>query len=145
MTQLSLLMIQRMRLVTARAPTRRAQARLEAIGQAYIDFARTEPCWFRTAFSSARAHPADSSPPPAHHAEAEQPPDPYSLLSARLDELVQVGALSPARRTGAEYAAWSAVHGLSALLLDGPLRDLPEREVEHAIGIVLAAIGRALA
>src|SRR5664279_6218126 len=37
MTQLALLMIERMSLVTARERIRRAQARLEAIGRAYID------------------------------------------------------------------------------------------------------------
>jgi len=52
MTQLGLLMIERSTRVTARGPVPRARARLEAIGRAYIDFARTEPGWFRTAFSS---------------------------------------------------------------------------------------------
>lgn len=137
MTQLSLLMIERMDRVTARGPVRRAQARLGAIGRAYIDFARTEPGWFRTAFSAAHAHAADGQP-------AETIPGPYAMLSARLDELVDVGALTPKRRVRAEYAAWSAVHGLSSLLLDGPLRELPEPEVEHAIGTVLAVINRGL-
>jgi AcrR family transcriptional regulator len=43
MTQLGLLMIERSNQVTARGPVRRAQARLKAIGRAYIDFARNEP------------------------------------------------------------------------------------------------------
>jgi hypothetical protein len=66
------------------------------------------------------------------------------VLRAALDELVEVGVVTPDRRLGAEYAAWSAVHGLSSLLLDGPLRELPEPEVEYAIGIVLGAVGRGL-
>jgi hypothetical protein len=36
------------------------------------------------------------------------------------------------------------VHGLSSLLLDGPLRALPEPEVERAIDTVLAVIRRGL-
>jgi AcrR family transcriptional regulator len=140
MTQLGLLMIERSDQVTARGPVQRARARLEAVGRAYIDFARTEPGWFRTAFSSARPHPMDEST----HASADQTISPYRLLSARLDELVDVGALTPQRRRGAEYAAWSAVHGLSSLLLDGPLRDLPEPEVDYAISTVLAVINRGL-
>jgi AcrR family transcriptional regulator len=140
MTQLGLLMIERSDQVTARGPVQRARARLEAIGRAYIDFARTEPGWFRTAFSSARPHPMDEST----HASADQTISPYRLLGARLDELVDVGALTPQRRRGAEYAAWSAVHGLSSLLLDGPLRDLPEPEIEYAISTVLAVINRGL-
>lgn len=142
MKQLSRLMIERMAAVTTRNRTRRAQSRLEAIGRAYIEFARTEPGWFRTAFSSARAHAADG--PPASP-DDDPLPDPYAILGAGLDELVEVGTLTPDRRVGAEYAAWSAVHGLSSLLLDGPLRELPEPEVEHAIAVVLAAVSRGLA
>ena len=147
MTRLGLLMIERSNLVTARGPIRRARARLEAIGRAYIDFARTEPGWFRTAFTSARPHPADAptrEPSPEDRTDSEQTTSPYRVLSARLDELVSVGALTPQRRPGAEYAAWSAVHGLSSLLLDGPLRDLPEPQVEYAITTVLAAVDRGL-
>ena len=69
---------------------------------------------------------------------------PYLVLSARLDDLVAVGALTPERRNGAEYGAWSAVHGLSSLLLDGPLRDVPEPEVQRAIGVVLGVVNRGL-
>jgi AcrR family transcriptional regulator len=148
MSQLSLLMIERMNLVTTRDRVRRARARLEAIGRAYIDFARTEPGWFRTAFSSAQPHAASGpSPNPAHahRTDAEPVPNPYDVLKARLDELVDVGELTPQRRDGAEYAAWSAVHGLSSLLLDGPLRELPEPEIERAISTVLGVINRGLA
>jgi AcrR family transcriptional regulator len=150
MSQLSLLMIERMGAVTTRNRAGRAQGRLEAIGRAYIDFARTEPGWFRTAFSSARPHPdgADATEPAGARdtgADAEPVPNPYSVLGAALDELVEVGTLTPERRVGAEYAAWSAVHGLSSLLLDGPLRELPEPEIEHAIGTVLTVVRRGLA
>lgn len=77
--------------------------------------------------------------------DAEPIPNPYDVLSAGLDELVDVGALTHERRNGAEYAAWSAVHGLSSLLLDGPLRELPDPEIDRAISTVLAVIYRGLA
>src|SRR6185437_10353847 len=97
MAQLGRLMIERSDVVSARGPVRRARARLEAIGRAYIDFARTEPGWFRTAFSSARAHPVEGpAREPADPPSAET--DPYALLGARLDDLVEVGALTPERR-----------------------------------------------
>jgi AcrR family transcriptional regulator len=148
MTRLGLLMIERLEVVTVRGPVPRARARLEAIGRAYIDFARTEPGWFRTAFSSARAQSTDeqtSDPSGADGADGAQgAANPYLLLGARLDELVEVGELTPQRRAGAEYGAWSAVHGLSSLLLDGPLRYLPEPEVERAIVAVLALVRRGL-
>ena len=140
MSRLSLLMIERMDRITTRDRVRRAQARLGAIGRAYLEFARAEPGWFRTAFSSARPHQGSGEAPAADDAV----PNPYDVLSAALDELVAVGAITPERRDGAEYAAWSGVHGLSSLLLDGPLHDLPEPEVERAIGTVLGAISRGL-
>jgi AcrR family transcriptional regulator len=146
MSRLSLLMLERMSLVTTRHRVRRAQARFGAIGRAYVDFARAEPGWFRTAFSSARPH-ADDGPATDHAEGTDDGPisNPYEVLSAQLDELVEVGALPPDRRAGAEYVAWSAVHGISSLLLDGPLRELPESEAESAIGTVLAGISRGLA
>ncbi|MFD0345260.1 WHG domain-containing protein [Kitasatospora aburaviensis] len=66
------------------------------------------------------------------------------LLSARLDELVDAGALPPERRPGAEYSAWSAVHGLAHLLTDGPLHDLPPAEIRRAVDTVLASVARGL-
>lgn len=145
MAKLGALMIERIDQVTARGPVRRAQARLQATGRAYIDFARTEPGWFRTAFSSARPHGDDGPPrmPSLDDADADVT-TPYLLLSARLNELAAVGGMTPEQRDGAEYAAWSAVHGISSLLLDGPLRDLPEPEVGRAIDKVLGVINRGL-
>ncbi|MCX5208838.1 TetR/AcrR family transcriptional regulator [Kitasatospora sp. NBC_00240] len=136
--QLGQLMATRTAAAAAGEPLPRAWSRLEAIGRAYVDFARTEPGWFRTAFSGAGAHrtPEQAGPTPAV--------DPYLLLAARLDELVEVGALPADRRPGAEYAAWSAVHGLSTLLLDGPLRDLPDAEIHLAVTTVLSVIARGL-
>jgi hypothetical protein len=44
--------------------------------------------------------------------------------------LVQAGAMPPERRPGAEFLAWSAVHGLALLIIDGPLRGLPVPQAE---------------
>jgi Transcriptional regulator len=140
MTRLAELMIERTERITIRDRARRASARLGAVGRAYIDFARSEPGWFRTAFSSARPHSDDA--PPAEPADSL--PNPYDVLRAALDDLVEVGTVTRARRAGAEYTAWSAVHGLSSLLIDGPLRALPEPQVEQAIDIVLSGVLRSL-
>ena len=51
---------------------------------------------------------------------------PYGLLAAALDDLVRYGVLPEERRTGAEVLAWSAVHGLAMLVLEGPLHELPD-------------------
>jgi AcrR family transcriptional regulator len=140
MAELADLMRQRKAEVTVRGATKRAWAKLEAIGRAYIDFAVTEPGWFRTAFSVAHGAP----PPSPGQAVDERALGPFELLSARLDELVEVGAIPPERRPGAEHAAWSMVHGLSSLLVDGPLRALPKAEVDQIVGTVLGVVTRGL-
>lgn len=48
------------------------------------------------------------------------------MLGAALDRLVAAGVLPAERRPGAEYLAWSAVHGLALLIIDGPLRHADE-------------------
>jgi len=138
MTQLSLLMLERMDQIRTRSAARRARSRLEAIGRAYIDFALTEPGWFRTAFTSARAQSETGGTP-------EAAPSPYDVLGAALDDLVLAGGLTPRRRAGAQYTAWSAVHGLSSLLLDGPLRELTGPDVARAVDAVLAGVNHSLA
>jgi AcrR family transcriptional regulator len=95
--------------------------RLRAVGTAYIDFALTEPGLFRTAFTS---HPATSPLADQHRVDAGSPGDtvdPFEILGEVLDQCQAAGLLDPHRRPGAEIAAWSAVHGLAGLLLDGPL------------------------
>jgi AcrR family transcriptional regulator len=140
MAQLGELMLERTGEVRTRGAVPRAWARLNAIGAAYVEFARTEPGWFRTAFAGAHA----KSAPAGEAAAGELGSNPYLLLNARLDELVEVGAVAPERRPGAEIAAWSAVHGISTLLIDGPLRMLSDEDVDHAVAVVLAVISRGL-
>jgi hypothetical protein len=45
--------------------------------------------------------------------------------------------LDAEHRAGAELVAWSGVHGLSTLVLDGPLRALSEEDLAVAIDRVL--------
>lgn len=94
-----------------------ARARLRAVGQGYLKFARAEPGLFYTAFSGHEKVEGDIDPAKAGHSGM----NPFELLSAALDELQRCGALPPERRPGAEYLAWSAVHGLALLVADGPL------------------------
>jgi AcrR family transcriptional regulator len=140
MAELAELMRRSMAEVRERDPRRRALAELRAIGSAYIEFALAEPGLFRTAFAIRRAPSAGPATPPAGGQEV----GPYELLAGRLDELVRVGVLAAERRPGAEYAAWSAVHGMSMLLVEGPLRDLPEAERDRAVDVVLDVVARGL-
>lgn len=106
-----------------------ARARLRAVGTGYLGFARAEPGLFRTAFSMSEDLKNAASPARA----GEGGLTPFQLLSAALDGLVEAGVLSPERRPGAEFLAWSAVHGLAMLLIDGPLRGLDEDQAQ-AVG-----------
>jgi AcrR family transcriptional regulator len=121
-------------------PVGEAWDRLGATGRAYVEFATTEPGWFRTAFAVPRGlghlRPGEGA--------GDSGRNPYELLGDRLDALVAFGALPAERRAGAEVAAWSAVHGLATLLIDGPLRDLPDTDREQAIDKVLAVVAGGL-
>lgn len=135
MLELAALMIVRTDAIRVRGAGPRASARLNAVGRAYVEFARTEPGWFKTAFAGVTGNPKG---------DTDHFLGPFELLSARLDELVEVGLLPPERRPGAEFAAWSMVHGLSTLLVDGPLRQLPDPETEELLSSVLDVVKRGL-
>ena len=112
----------------------RAQRRLRAVGQAYLEFARTEPGLFETAFAATEHHPP---------ATGNSKPGPFDHLKTALDELVEAGLLEPARRPNVEYPTWATVHGL-AVLLRGPLRSLSDREKMHLEAQTLAFIAASL-
>ena len=113
---------------TAGDPADVARARLRAVGIGYLRFAQKEPGLFRTAFSASRDLEKVGDPARAGASGLS----PLLLLGAVLDELVAAGALPKKRRPGAEFLAWSPVHGLAMLLIDGPLRALDDKQ-RHAI------------
>jgi AcrR family transcriptional regulator len=108
-----------------------AQRRLGAIGTAYLRFAREEPGLFSTAFAL-----------PQQHRYGER--SPLALLQAALDELVDVGVLTPDRRKGLEYPIWSTVHGTAVLTTQGPLRILPAQDLQHLEAQTLTYIANSL-
>jgi len=110
-------------------PADAARARLRAVGTGYMRFARKEPGLFRTAFSASDNLRSAASSVRAGSGGMT----PFQLLGAALDGLVEAGVLSEGRRPGAEFLAWSAVHGLGMLLIDGPLREFDEATKE-AVG-----------
>ena len=108
-----------------REPRRRARAALRGVGLGYLRFARQEPGLFRTAFA-ARQFGVDELDSDDQSGRGASGLDPFQLLCQALDGLVDAGLLPPARRPGAEWMAWSAVHGMAFLVLDGPLRGLDD-------------------
>ena len=109
----------------------RAAARFRAVGAAYIDFALSEPRLYAAAF-------VKCAPP-----SREDTPSAWAILTDALDALVATGAMPKARRAGAEMVAWSAVHGVSTLLLSPlPVAELSARKA--IVTQVLDGVARSL-
>lgn len=95
----------------------RAAAELTRIGAAYVEFAVAHPAQFRVMFGpwcDLRDEVAPELLPLGR--------DPLRVLVETLDGMVRAGAITPSSREGAEITAWSAVHGLASLLVEGGLR-----------------------
>lgn len=105
-----------------REPAAQARALLRAVGTGYLGFAQAETGLFRTAFVFGQ-HEVQVPPDPAR--TAPKGLNPFELLGAALDAMVATGVLPAERRPQAEYLAWSAVHGMALLIIDGPLRGTP--------------------
>jgi AcrR family transcriptional regulator len=102
-----------------------ARKSLRAVGMGYLGFAMREPGMFRTAFS---VPPAVHEQNPANTASMGL--NPFQLLSLSLDRMLGSGLLSKKNRQDAEYLAWSTVHGLALLVLEGPLYKMPQEMVQ---------------
>ncbi|MFE5333479.1 TetR/AcrR family transcriptional regulator [Embleya sp. NPDC056575] len=116
-------------------PGDEAMRRLRAAGLGYVRFAFAEPGLFRTIFFGG----AEDEPMVGRRQTAEVEGDDgeangmpsvsdesYALMSEALDELVALGRLPQERRRYSDVVMWSAVHGLSVLLLDTELARLPD-------------------
>jgi AcrR family transcriptional regulator len=102
-------------------PTEAARLRFRAVGTGYLRFALEQPGQFQTAFSAS----SDMESATSSARAGASGRTPFQLLTQALDDLVTVGLLAPERRPAAEFLAWSSVHGLAELFIDGPLRALP--------------------
>ena len=105
-----------------------ARATLRAVGTGYLKFALAETGLFRTAFSVPDR--VENDPDVAKAGRSGL--NPFQLLSSALDMMVEAGILPAKRRPGAEYLAWSAVHGLAFLIIEGPLSQASDKEI-HAV------------
>ena len=102
-------------------PAEAARAGLRAVGSGYLRFAREQTGLFQATFPFPDDVRGDPDPAKAGPGGL----NPFQLLGLALDRLVAAGVLPPERRPGAEFLAWSAVHGLALLAIDGPLRHVP--------------------
>lgn len=117
-----------------------ARRRLRATGRGYVRFAASQPGLFRTAFAAAHAFPGVGE----DYGAGDSGLTPFGLLNAQLDALAEAGAMPSRRRPGAEVTAWSAVHGFSMLMLDGPLGQAGEAERDAALEGLLDTVERGL-
>jgi AcrR family transcriptional regulator len=117
-----------------------SRLRLRAVGTGYLRFARHEPGLFQTAFSVPDDLAKATDPAKAGTAGLT----PFQILARALDEMAANGALPADRRQGAELLAWSAVHGLGMLVIDGPLRGLTDEMIDGASVRLLDMVDRGI-
>jgi AcrR family transcriptional regulator len=122
------------------SPAEAARAALRAVGTGYLKFALKETGLFRTAFSS--PDPVEGDVDVAKTGKSGL--NPFQLLGSALDLMVDTGVLPRERRPGAEYLAWSAVHGLAFLIIEGPLHHVSEREIRSISERVLQMVEKGL-
>jgi AcrR family transcriptional regulator len=120
-------------------PVELARASLRAVGLGYLHFALTETGLFRTIFTGSHEW---GSPDPAKAGSTGL--NPFQLLGVALDRMAEAGVLPAERRPGAEFLAWSAVHGLAMLIIDGPLRNLPQSQMDVLQRRVVAMVEQGL-
>ncbi|WP_067472562.1 TetR/AcrR family transcriptional regulator [Actinomadura hibisca] len=121
-------------------PVQEALARFRAVGTGYLRFACVQRGLFRAAFFV----PADMSQAEAAPSAGADGRTPFQLLGAALDDLVSCGRMPVEHRPGAEFLIWSCMHGLAVLLIDGPLRGLPDARIEQAGRDLIGMIERGL-
>ncbi|MFG2332933.1 TetR/AcrR family transcriptional regulator [Streptomyces sp. NPDC048604] len=122
------------------APALAAERRLAALVRGYVAFALAEPGLYRAAFCTPR--------PPCGAVWLPEPAEPagepevraFTLLTEALAALAAAGPAPRRPAPDVQAAAWSAVHGLSLLLVDGPLRRLPAQRRDGVVERTLAML-----
>ncbi|WMX44126.1 TetR/AcrR family transcriptional regulator [Streptomyces roseicoloratus] len=118
-------------------PALAAEARLAAVCRGYVAFAVEQPGLYRSAFGAPRTAPGDGD----HGAEGGTAEvRAFTLLTDALGAVAATARPPRASRPAADAAAWSAVHGLSLLLLEGPLRRLPAQRRDDVVDSTLAMV-----
>ena len=123
-----------------KSPEEAARATLRAVGTGYLRFAFTETGLFRTAFATPELLGFTGDPA----RKGKSGLDPLETLGSALDKLVATGLLPPERRPGAEFLAWSSVHGFAMLVIDGPLHEIPRADVDNIGARVIAMVEQGL-
>ncbi len=103
----------------ARAAASDARARLEACGLAYVRFALSSPARFKLMFRP------ELAPTTAGSARSRAAPTALETLTGAIVDAQAVGLAPAGDPKPFVLTAWTSVHGLASLWLDGPLRSAP--------------------
>lgn len=117
-------------------PALAAETRLAALCRGYVAFAVAQPGLYRSAFSTPPADDAETTAEGPGTTELRA----FTLLTDALGAVAATARPPRAARPAAEAAAWSAVHGLSLLLLQDPLRRLPAQRRDDVVESTLAMV-----
>lgn len=118
------------RIPLSRSKSRNALMRFEALGEAYIDYARKHPRLFEIAFIHCDEKPISEFSDLA-----------WELLQESIKELDEVGLLDRKIEVAASMIAWSSVHGLAVLVAQ---RAILQREQDQALRQIMDGVERAL-
>jgi AcrR family transcriptional regulator len=110
--------------------------RFESIGVSYIHFANQHPGHFRVMFGLESAE--RSAYPGLQQAGAEA----FSQLMAAIRECQRQGVIRAGDARPLSLAAWSLVHGFSALLIDGQLLSAAERSSRSRVDRIAREVAR---
>jgi AcrR family transcriptional regulator len=112
--------------------------RLRALGRAYVEFATRHPAHFRVMFGRV---PVDRAAHPGLQAAATAA---YGLLIGAIRECQAAGVARAGDPDELALPAWSAVHGLAALAVDGQLKERkgrPEALAQVVTDTVVRGLG----
>lgn len=109
-----------------------ARARFRALGRAYFDWAQSEPNLFRLMFGGFCS--VDFADAQLMRQESRA----WNLLCSCLEDLQEHGAIDPKVRPYGEVLSWSAVHGATALIVEG---HLPEDSFESVLDGLELSLG----
>jgi AcrR family transcriptional regulator len=114
------------------ASKKAARARYRSLGRAYFEWAKSEPHLFRLMFGGFCS--IDFADALIKRQESRA----WNLLCSCLEDLERRGLIDPKIRPYAEMLSWSAVHGATALIVEG---HLPEDSFESVLDGLELSLG----
>jgi AcrR family transcriptional regulator len=103
--------------IAARGPEADLLVRFSASGVGYVSFAVEHPAYLRLIFGGTMS--PEAAVPPSLQAAGQEA---YSVLRDLVSEGIATGRFRPGDPDHHSLTAWSLVHGLSMLLIDGRVR-----------------------